>query len=97
MYISNWFVAESRRLSNTFLTDMLKKEQFINDFVVNPQSLTDFGRVKRQTTEFRSDYLALELRGGRPVFTFNLGSGAASIQSNRLVNDGHWHQIYAKR
>jgi len=61
------------------------------------ESLTDFGRVKRQTTEFRSDYLALELRGGRPVFTFNLGSGAASIQSNRLVNDGHWHQIYAKR
>ncbi|XP_012943161.1 laminin subunit alpha isoform X2 [Aplysia californica] len=81
-------------------------------YIGNNQNMetVEFGRVKRsaveevslsrsvrQTAEFESDYMALELRGGRVVFTFNLGSGSARIISDRLVNDGKWHQAMGQR
>lgn len=53
--------------------------------------------MPRQLAEFQSDYLALELRDRRVVFTFNLGSGSARIVGNSIVSDGQWHQVIAER
>jgi laminin, alpha 3/5 len=58
----------------------------------------DGGKQKRSTSEdVQKDFLALEIRGGKVVFTFNLGSGAAKLVSNNQVNDGKWHQVIAER
>uniref|UniRef100_A0A0B7BNE7 Laminin subunit alpha n=1 Tax=Arion vulgaris TaxID=1028688 RepID=A0A0B7BNE7_9EUPU len=54
-------------------------------------------RIARQLTDFQSDFLSLELKDGRLVFTFNLGSGPAIIIGSRTVNDGEWHQAIAER
>ncbi|KAK3091660.1 hypothetical protein FSP39_021617 [Pinctada imbricata] len=43
------------------------------------------------------DHMALELRNGRPVFLFDLGSGQVAIPSTRDVSDGQWYKITAQR
>ena len=45
----------------------------------------------------QNDFISLELINGRVVFKYNLGSGPAVIASNRLSNDGKWHQAVAER
>ena len=40
-------------------------------------------------------YLSLELRDGKLVFEFDLGSGPATIQTINSYNDGRWHQVDA--
>ncbi|KAH9496293.1 hypothetical protein Btru_018041, partial [Bulinus truncatus] len=58
----------------------------------------DGERQKRSTTEdAQKDYLALEIRDSKVVFTFNLGSGPARIVSTRNVNNGKWHHVIAER
>ena len=46
---------------------------------------------------FQSDFMALEISGGRINFTFDLGHGPTSIQSNKVVNDGEWHEVIVER
>jgi laminin alpha 3/5 len=43
------------------------------------------------------DYMALEVIDGKVQFKFDLGSGAASFKSNKIVNDGVWHEVIAER
>ncbi|XP_076440495.1 laminin subunit alpha-like [Babylonia areolata] len=52
---------------------------------------------EQRSGNIQTDFLSMELIDGRMVFKFNLGSGPASISSNRLVNDGQWHQAVAER
>lgn len=40
-----------------------------------------------------ADYMALELRGGRLYYSFNLGSGRVFIVSNVTYNDGEIHTV----
>ncbi|CAL1548003.1 unnamed protein product [Lymnaea stagnalis] len=54
-------------------------------------------RTIRQAGEIQNDFLSLELRGGRIVFTFNLGSGSARLVNYRPVNNWKWHQVLAQR
>lgn len=44
-----------------------------------------------------SDFIALGLRDGALVFSYNLGSGVASIMVNGSFNDGRWHRVKAVR
>ncbi|XP_068594933.1 pikachurin [Brachionichthys hirsutus] len=44
-----------------------------------------------------SDYLSMGLQDGALVFSYNLGSGAASITVNGTFNDGKWHKVKAVR
>jgi hypothetical protein len=45
-----------------------------------------------------SDFMALGLRNGFVVFSFNLGSGEVDIPFNwTRVDDGQWHWIRAQR
>ncbi|XP_006889604.1 PREDICTED: pikachurin [Elephantulus edwardii] len=44
-----------------------------------------------------SDFLSLGLRDGALVFSYNLGSGVASIMVNGSFNDGRWHRVKAVR
>ncbi|XP_055884413.1 laminin subunit alpha-like isoform X2 [Biomphalaria glabrata] len=56
------------------------------------------GRIKRQVADdVQKDYLALEIRDSKVVFTFNLGSGSAKLVSKTMVNNGKWHHIIAER
>ena len=41
--------------------------------------------------------MALELRNGRPVFLYDLGSGQQQVVSTRDVSDGEWYKITAQR
>ncbi|KAJ8306103.1 hypothetical protein KUTeg_016648 [Tegillarca granosa] len=43
------------------------------------------------------DYLSLELRNGKPVFKFNLGSGAGEIVHPWDIADGNWYKLTAER
>ncbi|XP_045427467.1 pikachurin isoform X2 [Pipistrellus kuhlii] len=44
-----------------------------------------------------SDFISLGLRDGALVFSFNLGSGVASILVNGSFSDGRWHRVKAVR
>ncbi|XP_007467677.1 PREDICTED: pikachurin isoform X2 [Lipotes vexillifer] len=44
-----------------------------------------------------SDFISLGLRAGALVFSYNLGSGVASIMVNGSFNDGRWHRVKAVR
>ncbi|KAM7149512.1 pikachurin isoform 4-T4 [Molossus nigricans] len=44
-----------------------------------------------------SDFISLGLREGALVFSYNLGSGVASIMVNGSFNDGRWHRVKAVR
>nr|XP_006139537.1 pikachurin [Pelodiscus sinensis] len=44
-----------------------------------------------------SDFISLGLQEGALVFSYNLGSGLASIMVNGSFNDGRWHRVKAVR
>lgn len=44
-----------------------------------------------------SDFISLGLQDGSLVFSYNLGSGIASILVNGSFNDGRWHRVKAVR
>ncbi|KAL0628503.1 Pikachurin [Plecturocebus cupreus] len=44
-----------------------------------------------------SDFISLGLRDGALMFSYNLGSGVASIMVNGSFNDGRWHRVKAVR
>lgn len=41
--------------------------------------------------------MSFQIIGGKAVFKFDLGSGAATITNDRLVNDGDWHEAIMER
>ncbi|XP_073669052.1 basement membrane-specific heparan sulfate proteoglycan core protein isoform X18 [Paramisgurnus dabryanus] len=43
------------------------------------------------------DFVSLGLKNGRVVFSYQLGSGEANIESGDTVNDGQWHKVTAVR
>ncbi|KAM9115672.1 basement membrane-specific heparan sulfate proteoglycan core protein isoform 4-T4 [Pangshura tecta] len=43
------------------------------------------------------DFISLGLRDGHLVFSYQLGSGEASILSEDPINDGEWHRVTAVR
>ncbi|KAK6492955.1 pikachurin-like isoform X1 [Huso huso] len=44
-----------------------------------------------------SDYISLGLQDGALVFSYNLGSGVATIMVNGSFHDGRWHRVKAVR
>ncbi|XP_033615915.1 pikachurin isoform X1 [Fukomys damarensis] len=44
-----------------------------------------------------SDFISLGLRDGALVFSYNLGSGMATIMVNGSFSDGRWHRVKAMR
>ncbi|KAM9857833.1 pikachurin isoform 2-T2 [Aulostomus maculatus] len=44
-----------------------------------------------------SDFLSMGLQDGALIFSFNLGSGPASIVVNGTFSDGKWHRVKAVR
>ncbi|XP_073808036.1 pikachurin isoform X4 [Danio rerio] len=44
-----------------------------------------------------SDYLSLGLQDGSLIFSYNLGSGAATVVINGTFSDGKWHRVKAVR
>ncbi|KAJ7335041.1 hypothetical protein JRQ81_012982 [Phrynocephalus forsythii] len=44
-----------------------------------------------------SDFISLGLQDGALVFSYNLGSGIATIVVNGSFNDGRWHRVKAVR
>ncbi|XP_010224300.1 PREDICTED: basement membrane-specific heparan sulfate proteoglycan core protein-like, partial [Tinamus guttatus] len=43
------------------------------------------------------DFLGLGLKDGHLVFSYQLGSGEATIVSEDPINDGEWHRVTATR
>ncbi|XP_051914453.1 basement membrane-specific heparan sulfate proteoglycan core protein isoform X3 [Hippocampus zosterae] len=43
------------------------------------------------------DFIALGIRNGYPMFSYQLGSGEAEIMSRQSINDGKWHKVKAVR
>lgn len=41
--------------------------------------------------------MSLQIIGGKAVFKFDLGSGAATITNEKVVNDGVWHEAIMER
>ncbi|XP_062874439.1 pikachurin isoform X2 [Trichomycterus rosablanca] len=44
-----------------------------------------------------TDYISIGLQEGALVFSFNLGSGSASVLVNGTFSDGRWHRVKAVR
>ncbi|XP_072014059.1 LOW QUALITY PROTEIN: neural-cadherin-like [Amphiura filiformis] len=51
--------------------------------------------TKSVSEEDPEDFILLELDGGRPVLTINLGSGSVTLQIPKAapLNDGEWHKL----
>ena len=45
----------------------------------------------------RRDFLSLEIKDGKVIFKYELGSGRATIASTQRYNDGNWHLVTANR
>jgi len=43
------------------------------------------------------DFLSIELRDGKVVGQYDLGSGTGVLDSPDRYNDGEWHDIYMNR
>ncbi|XP_053136681.1 basement membrane-specific heparan sulfate proteoglycan core protein isoform X4 [Hemicordylus capensis] len=43
------------------------------------------------------DFVSLGLKGGHLVFSYQLGSGEANLQSEDPIDDGEWHRVTAIR
>ncbi|XP_015275647.1 PREDICTED: pikachurin [Gekko japonicus] len=70
-----------------------------NVFMRFKTSLVDGLLVWRGDSPMRpnSDFISLGLQDGALVFSYNLGSGIASIMVNGSFNDGRWHRVKAVR
>lgn len=42
-------------------------------------------------------FIALELRNGKVLYQYNLGSGTKKFASSERYNDGNWHKVTAIR
>uniref|UniRef100_A0A914WZ73 Uncharacterized protein n=1 Tax=Plectus sambesii TaxID=2011161 RepID=A0A914WZ73_9BILA len=49
------------------------------------------------TNEKHTDHLALYLKDGKVVFSYNSGSGTAILESKRPYIDGEWHTVRVER
>jgi laminin alpha 3/5 len=45
----------------------------------------------------KPDFFSIELREGKVVARYDLGSGPALLQSSESYNDGKWHSLYMNR
>ena len=43
------------------------------------------------------DFLAIELRDGKVLMQYDLGSGTAELETDEKFNDGKWHLVFASR
>ena len=43
------------------------------------------------------DYFSIEMREGKVVARYDLGSGSAILSSSQTYNDGQWHSIFMNR
>lgn len=43
------------------------------------------------------DYLSIELKDGKVLAQYDLGSGSATLLSSMTYNDGKWHALYMNR
>ena len=47
--------------------------------------------------EGKTDFIALFVKGGKLVYSFNCGSGASHLATNFRVDDGKWHSVEFSR
>jgi laminin alpha 3/5 len=47
--------------------------------------------------EGKTDFIALFVKGGKLVYSFNCGSGASKLATNFRVDDGKWHSVEFSR
>ena len=45
----------------------------------------------------RRDFLSLEIKDGKVIYQYDLGSGHSTIASTLRFNDGNWHNVTANR
>ncbi len=45
----------------------------------------------------QTDFMSLEIIGGRVVFTYDLGSGPVTLEADKNVADNQWHEVIAER
>ena len=43
------------------------------------------------------DFLSIEVRDGKILYQFDLGGGRAVLTSDKMVNDGKWHDVMIQR
>ncbi|CAM9944593.1 unnamed protein product [Lampetra fluviatilis] len=64
---------------------------------LSPEGLLVWQGVEAGENGKGKDFVSLGLRDGRLVFSYQLGSGEASITSRTKINDGRWHNVTAVR
>ncbi|EMP24866.1 Basement membrane-specific heparan sulfate proteoglycan core protein, partial [Chelonia mydas] len=63
----------------------------------SPNGLLLWQGVEQGQNGKAKDFISLGLRDGHLVFSYQLGSGEASIVSEDPINDGEWHRVTAVR
>ena len=43
------------------------------------------------------DFMSIELKEGKVLFQYDLGSGVGSFETTETYNDGRWHTVFANR
>ena len=48
-------------------------------------------------SDYKRDFLSIELKDGRVVFQYDLGGGAVTMEGQDRLNNGEWHSITVSR
>ncbi|KAG8228153.1 hypothetical protein J437_LFUL002807 [Ladona fulva] len=67
------------------------------DFSIEFNTMEPDGIIFYVADQRHIDYIALILKDGKLVYSFNCGSGAAHISTDEAWNDGRWHSVAFSR
>ncbi|XP_038055904.1 protocadherin Fat 4-like [Patiria miniata] len=62
---------------------------------VSPNSLLMYNHDGTSTAN--AEFLTLEIVAGKMQFSYNLGDGITMITTDKMVSDGQWHKVEARR
>ena len=87
----------SARLSSE--ADLNLRSNFYTNITFWFRTYDTEGTIIFGQSTFRTDYFAVELQRGRPVFVFNSGSGEGRAEINSPVSfsDGTWHSVLIRK
>lgn len=59
--------------------------------------MADNGLLLSANMKSKFDYETIYLFGGKIIYVFNAGSGAAVLTTTKKYNDGKWHKVVTRR
>lgn len=82
---------------NGYATLPIEYHDFTKETVISMQFKTYASEGLLFLIGKNRDFFSLELKQGRVLLKYELGSGVTTLKSNKTLNDGNWHLLEATR